>query len=1510
MRIVRDWLLRFVVREAECGVFIPCGSLTLCGRCLPLLLATMLFFGFSENANATIYYDTAPEANAGCQAHGVAAKVHRTMVKQGYFCEHGLGQLQGPDGRGFYTCMVYGNYVGNPANKFSFACGVYDNTVDNSHWYTKPCASGQSWDEQTRQCAEPNPDKNLGAPPCKDGCFGDSVNAGNGNRFEGALDYTGPGPLPLSVAWTYNSAEATNPIEPSLRIFGKKRTAQNIQSIHRITAVGSIETAYFTHADGKVSGFRRKGQNWIGFAGTKLRLVASYAAGGDVSGWTLNDGDGQTYKFSAEGRLDEVTNRQGGVNVLHYDALGRVEEMVDQAGRKLAYAYNPNGLVESILLPDGGQLKYYYDASGYLSRIEYPDGSSRTFAYGEAGLVAPGAAEGLLTGVVDENGSRYSTTTYDSSKVLATQLAGGVRQNVATYQPSSNQLYNAQADVGLPLGASRTIAFKAVNGLVLPVSSTTACPGCTSQDVAYTYDRHGFVDVVTRNGTTTDYDFNARGFETRRVVATNAAADKRTIQTDWLDALDVPSERRVYNASNALTSRTTWTYNARGQMLTSTRTDPASAATRVTAFTYCEQADIAAGTCPLVGLLISLDGPRTDVDDSTRYTYYPADDAGCLASVSTCAYRKSDLWKTQDALGSIAEVLRYDGSGRVRSLRDANGVVTDLDYHPRGWLIAQKVRGPDDTTETDDAITRIEYWPTGLVKRVMQPDGAYTQYGYDTAHRLTDITDNAGNRIHYALDSAGNRFAEETRDAGGVLSRSLGRVFNQLGQLATQADAQANPTDFTYDGNGNLSTVTDALGRVSDNDYDPLNRLARTLQDVAGIAAETRFKYDALDNLTQVTDPKGLVTSYTYNGLGDLTRLQSPDTGTTTYSYDSAGNRKTQTDARGVTTAYSYDALNRLTGIAYPTPSLNITYAYDATPSVCEAGETFTAGRLTIMEDGSGATRYCYDRFGHMVRKVQTTDGLDFVVRYAYTRAGNLQAIVYPDGSIVDYLRDANGRIAEVGIARAGNPREVLLAQASYHPFGPVAGWTFGNGRSMTRAVDQDYRTVAIEDPNAGGISLGFGYDAVGNLIKLGTAQGMAAPAIRFGYDPLGRLTRTEDGPTQTAIDTYGYDATGNRTTHTTAAGTAAYSYPTGSHHLSDVAGVPRSYDATGNTTGIGAARGFAYNDANRMSGVQQAGVTIRQYAYNGRGEQVRRYSGTTNTYTLYDEAGHWLGDYDATGTPHQQALWMDDLPVGLLANGNQLHYVQPDHLGSPRVVIEAARDVPVWTWDLKGEAFGSTAPQQDPDGDGVPFVFDMRFPGQRYDAATGMNYNYYRDCYEAATGRYCQSDPIGLEAGTSTYSYVSSSPYNSIDPLGLMETTVTAWCRQNPQECVVTAVGSTAAAAALPSVNIRSDAECKIDDPCDNLTREIKRVMQEINHRAEDMLVDRCNMYNLARYMPNAALGKNCPGSWRGHGEQIQGKQNQLKTLISQALRSGCMLPFGALATAYRGLPNMPRGR
>ena len=58
-------------------------------------------------------------------------------------------------------------------------------------------------------------------------------------------------------------------------------------------------------------------------------------------------------------------------------------------------------------------------------------------------------------------------------------------------------------------------------------------------------------------------------------------------------------------------------------------------------------------------------------------------------------------------------------------------------------------------------------------------------------------------------------------------------------------------------------------------------------------------------------------------------------------------------------------------------------------------------------------------------------------------------------------------------------------------------------------------------------------------------------------------------------------------------------------------------------------------------------------------------------------------------------------------------------------------------------------------------------FPGQRYDAASGLNYNYFRD-YDIVVGRYVESDPVGLRGSIASYEYAGSAPGKNVDPAGL----------------------------------------------------------------------------------------------------------------------------------------------
>ena len=64
---------------------------------------------------------------------------------------------------------------------------------------------------------------------------------------------------------------------------------------------------------------------------------------------------------------------------------------------------------------------------------------------------------------------------------------------------------------------------------------------------------------------------------------------------------------------------------------------------------------------------------------------------------------------------------------------------------------------------------------------------------------------------------------------------------------------------------------------------------------------------------------------------------------------------------------------------------------------------------------------------------------------------------------------------------------------------------------------------------------------------------------------------------------------------------------------------------------------------------------------------------------------------------------------------------------------------------------------------------FNLRAPGQYFDAETDINYNANRD-YDSATGRYIESDPVGLKGGINPYAYVRGNTLRYVDPLGLQE--------------------------------------------------------------------------------------------------------------------------------------------
>jgi len=277
-----------------------------------------------------------------------------------------------------------------------------------------------------------------------------------------------------------------------------------------------------------------------------------------------------------------------------------------------------------------------------------------------------------------------------------------------------------------------------------------------------------------------------------------------------------------------------------------------------------------------------------------------------------------------------------------------------------------------------------------------------------------------------------------------------------------------------------------------------------------------------------------------------------------------------------------------------------------------------------------------------------------------------------------------------------------------------------------------------------------------------------------YSYDNLDRITnQVIDTANPTNSTGYAYDLSGNRTNLNLGANQYPSTIASTSNRLTaDTGSINRTYtyDGTGNTTGDGQDT-YSYYANGRLKQVTRSGSTLAQYQYNGMGELVKKTnSSNLATYYLYDTEHHLIGEYDQNGQPIQSYIYLGDIPVAVLKGGagnvqDKLFYIYTDHLNTPREIRNHANQTR-WTWyPEQSGAFGDGQPNDSPSALGI-FTFNLRFPGQLYDVATQLSYNYYRD-YNPRTGRYIESDPIGLAGGINTYGYANQNPLSYIDPDG-----------------------------------------------------------------------------------------------------------------------------------------------
>jgi len=780
-------------------------------------------------------------------------------------------------------------------------------------------------------------------------------------------------------------------------------------------------------------------------------------------------------------------------------------------------------------------------------------------------------------------------------------------------------------------------------------------------------------------------------------------------------------------------------------------------------------------------------------------------------------------------LGAGGNRLVFDSRGRLRTIAAPGRTDITIDYHAHGPLdglmhtirrgaaalrLGYDVSGPRPwlhTLDTPLGVFRYTQAPatpassgdktfagTGpaprLLTGVQRPDGMRRHYHYEAGRQaghpaaLTGITLETGDGRRWRARS----WAYDTR--GRVIQAIPGAPGETAGRL-----------DLHYpDGPpGTGQTRIRAAGGLAGLDFIVRNGQAvphsvRSAACPACPVTARRIGYDTQGRLSALGDlrihraPDGRILALTqagggwpglrldYGADGRLAHWDSRLTGMVRLTHDAQGRLIGRQQAHGGRLDIRRDAVGRPDRLTHTAP--------DQAP--LEIGLHWRGGRPIRFTHPEETEYLEHDAHGRVTARTlhrpHPRGALGYRERFAYDPHGRLARHDLPEGGALHYAWSGAGRLRRLEWEAADGTRRTVIDSTP-----GLAGYRYGNGLWLGTAIGADGRadTLILSD----GPRVLWGerrrHDTRGRVVHRSTflahdpdrrAAGAMPAAWRhqaLAHDDRDRLIGIQDGAVRTWL---AWDEDGHlrarRDQPAPGAAGAPDAGPALPAILRDVAGRPLA---------IGDRR-LRYQAQGRLAEIQEGGRTTARYAYNARGQQIRRVLDGVETERYYLDnrlAAIWRRPAPAAppadvnpsaataGGPHrprafgvtQRYLYAQEVPVGLLqteADGRtRLYYLHSDLLGAPVLATDDSRAV---RWAAAYDALGYATRMR---GD---LRLMLRRPGQDEDPATGWHDNVFRT-FLPARGHYLEPDPLGPLPGQQALGYAAQQPLRHADPLGLI---------------------------------------------------------------------------------------------------------------------------------------------
>lgn len=703
----------------------------------------------------------------------------------------------------------------------------------------------------------------------------------------------------------------------------------------------------------------------------------------------------------------------------------------------------------------------------------------------------------------------------------------------------------------------------------------------------------------------------------------------------------------------------------------------------------------------------------------TTYTYYPTNDVDIS--------RRGQLHTIKNALGHTITINAYNPNGMPTKITGANGTVKDITYDYRNKVLTETVFG---------LTTRYRYNGHDKVYLIIYPDNSIMNYSYNELGQLIgEVEVSSGGYKQITLDAKGNPIAENLSVNGQTIA-NYNRSFDSINRITSMwRDNSSEAESYTYDSRGDMDSTTNAINQTTSYVYDNLKRVTSSTEN----AKTKEFTYDNDSNLTGVSI-NYQKTSYSYNDFAELLSINSPDTGTTSFEYNIAARETKKTDSDGTQHIYKKDLLGRVIQINHTNPQAVENFTYD----------TNGIGQLATVADSSGTTSFNYDNLSRLTKKTQVVNGMSKSLNYTYNNVGQLEKITYPSGAVVNYTY-TQGKITNINVN--DNP---LIADITYYPFtnNPIS-WHLGlNGMGGYIIKTFDLNGKLTNFKEEGLLEKTITMNGIYNITEVNKSSfypGISDINISANYNDNNQIIN---------VDINGENKIFEFDNNMNLKKKAPYSFNYETNKIynlvKDTGGFGYFfYDGRGNVKRND--RGdFTYDSKNNLIS-SNTGLNAT-YKFNAFNQRVSKTVDGETTYFMYD-GDRLIGEYDVAGNVIMEHIYMGDLPVAVLKN-NQMYNVHTDEIGTPRLITDSNRSI-MWKW-VHVDIYGSNEAVTN-----YNFNYNLRFAGQYFDFENGLHYNFNRT-YDPQTGRYMQSDPIGLNGGDHTYNYVNGNPLNMIDPDGL----------------------------------------------------------------------------------------------------------------------------------------------